>query len=283
MVGLGSGGGIQFASSAGVTDSTQARNAFISELYSIAKVNRLWLPSSSDSGTTTTELSRNEGTINWQDSTTAKDISTFTTSGLGEGIAYTFDGSNDNGELSADSDVDSYGDGANDSPFSGAALVNLTADTAVKTMISKFATSNREWRFFFDASEFLTVALTDESASGAAIGRAESSASVITPGTYALVGFSYDGSRVSSGCKLWGFLAGGSVRGQIDTADSESGTYVAMENLTQGMQIGARGGGGTDPFNGQMAMAIVYAAALTETQWESLAARVGAYHELTLV
>lgn len=260
----------------------EARKNLLATIYGIARVDRLWLPSSSDSGTTTVELSRNEGTINWQDNTTAKNITTFTRTNRGSGQAYTFDGSDDNGELSADSDVDSRGDGVNDTPFAGAALINLTANAGVKSMLAKVATSNGEWRFSFDADEKLHLQLIDESATQATIGQLESSAG-LTPGAWALVGFGYDGSRASSGIRLWGFLDGGSVRGQLVSAASESGTYIAMENLAQAMQIGADGGGGTNPFNGQIAFAVMYAADIEETYWETLAAAVGSYHGLNLV
>lgn len=266
----------------GTPEGDRVRNSFIADVFGIAKVNRFWLPSAGDSGTNTIELSRNEGQINWQDNVTVKDISSFTKVNLGSGQAYIFDGSDDNGELSADLDVDSYGDGANDSPFSGAALVNVDAagNASPKMIVAKHATSGREWRFFLDQNEELVINLHDES-EGSFIGQFNASGT-IGDGGWALVGFSYDGSRVSSGCKLWGFNDGGSIRGQLSSSSSSSGTYTAMENKGQPLQIGSRGGGGDNVFLGQIAMMVVYDADLTETQWETLAAQTGAYHGLNL-
>ena len=257
----------------------QRRRSFLNTLFKQGQINRLWLPDRDDSGTSTIELSRNAGTINWRDSSTAKNVNTFTKVLLGAGIAYTFDGTNDNG-LIADSDIDSYGDGANDSALSVVALINFVNDSAAKRIIAKDATNNREWRFEVNAAEQLLFVTTDED-QDAVIGRKDNNTLTSSAGNWIVVGGTYNGGGVDSSFKIFGYEDGTNVRGQIDDTTSGSGSgYVAMENLGQGTNIGTTG---SPTFNGQIAFIAVYPTELQEKNFEVIAAAASSYFDLSLI
>mgnify|MGYP003133963059 FL=1 len=137
-----------------------------------------------------------------------------------------FDGVNDYVDL-GDEDIFSFGNGSTDSPFSGSMWV-YRDNASNHSFLSKMATSNREWNFYVYSNK-LTLALFDESAN-AYIGRRYNSA--LVSGAWSHIAFTYNGNGTTGGIKL--YLNGS----QVDNANLSSGSYTAMENLTESAKIG---------------------------------------------
>lgn len=137
-----------------------------------------------------------------------------------------FDGADDYVDL-GDSNTFSFGDGSTDSAFSGSMWV-YRDNASNHSLLSKMATSNREWNFYVYSNK-LTLALFDESAN-AYIGRRYNSA--LISGAWSHIAFTYNGNGTTGGIKL--YLNGS----QVDDTNLSSGSYSAMENLTESAKIG---------------------------------------------
>lgn len=160
----------------------------------------------------------------------------------------------------ADDDYFSMGaDGTtgNEPSFSIGLAVCLDDITGI-TLMSKFdataASEQREWYFILNATSQILMNIYDESAD-TYIGRL-TAAPAVTVGTWYIIIATYDGSQANSGVKIYRDGV------QIDTGDSASGTYVAMENTTAIMFIGARenaGGAASAFLNGRVALPFITA------------------------
>lgn len=142
-----------------------------------------------------------------------------------------FDGTNDYVDIT-DNDALSFGDSTTDSPFSFESWVYFQKTTSVG-IASKYTTtpSNlREWIIYADSSDYLRLQLYDNSTGGNMGRRTEAITNLY--GKWAHIAATYDGSSSSSGIKIY-------INGvQQDTADVNSGTYVAMENTSRNMNFG---------------------------------------------
>ena len=129
----------------------------------------------------------------------------------------------------ADNDNLSFGNGTTDSPFSISAWVNMTDATRFR-IVSKYD-SNLEYLFATGGTDKIAFNCYDNSTS-ARIGRQYSTALTSLQGTWIHLVATYDGSRSSTGQKI--YLNGS----RVDDTDSNSGTYTAMENTTAPLEIG---------------------------------------------
>lgn len=128
-----------------------------------------------------------------------------------------------------DGDALSFGNGSNDVPFTLEAWANFD-NTTSRSIISKRDGTN-EWHMTLSSGGQLSVALADQSANAFLFG--ESTGLTFNTGQWYHLAFSYDGSSLASGIQL--FVDGVAVT----TVPSSSGTYIAMENTSSTVQIGA--------------------------------------------
>ena len=117
--------------------------------------------------------------------------------------------------------------------------------------------------------------LYDESAN-AQIGRLDATA--LGQGQEALLVATYDGSRSSAGMRI--YLDGS----RVDDTDNNSGTYVAMENTAQEVQLGFYTGASaaTNYFDGKMAFVGMTGKELTQQEVWTLKEAVNGYFGLSL-
>ena len=136
----------------------------------------------------------------------------------------------------ADNNAFSYGDGANDNPFSLSAWINIDSLSDHRPIITKRASGQREWQFFVLSTGQLYLEFEDETVGSTPRMIAQSPASSIATGRWYHVAATYDGrggSAATSGMKLY-------INGVSQTLTlSTDANYVAMANTTAPVQIGA--------------------------------------------
>jgi hypothetical protein len=129
-----------------------------------------------------------------------------------------------------DSDDFSFGNGVTDSPFSISAWINM--DDATKFRVAnKYISTSREYIFTTNSTDKLSFVLYDDS-NGSRIQRKYNTALTSYQGQWINVVATYDGSSSSSGIKIYLNAT------RVDDIDANSGSYVAMENTTQPLEIG---------------------------------------------
>jgi hypothetical protein len=145
----------------------------------------------------------------------------------------TLDGTNECGTI-ADDNRFSFGNGTTDSAFSVSCWIYRTVGGVTSGAVAKSSsTTAGEWTVLLGISGAITFRCFDASAS-ARIGRVTAT-SAITLNTWHNVVVTYSGSATNAGCKI--YLNGV----QSDNADSGAGSYVAMENGSLAVTIGATG------------------------------------------
>lgn len=141
--------------------------------------------------------------------------------------------STNNHFLGVDHNDFSFGNGTTDDPFSLGAWV-FTRGAVTATLLSKYrttATTAQEWRLSYLPTGLLEFVIFDESANAG--WTATSTTTLIRPDWNFLVA-TYDGNESSPSLQVYG-----NGISDLDTL-AESGSYVAMENLTTPMLVGAR-------------------------------------------
>jgi len=148
----------------------------------------------------------------------------------------------------------SFGDGTTDQPFSIATLVNMD-DATRFGFVSKYtiATTTREYLLQTAGDDKIYFSIMDGSTAGYR-GRYYNTAVTGMEGTWILIVGTYDGSAADTGIKI--YLDGS----RVDDTNFSGGSYVAMENQTQDVEIAAyRGFYG----NGQIALTAMWRRELT--------------------
>ena len=138
-----------------------------------------------------------------------------------------FDGSNDYVSVEDNNDL-SFGDGSADSPFSICAWINMTDATAFTILNKGVYNTDGEWNFRTNSSDKLVFALYDESVADTHESMVSDSAITAYEGNWTHVAGTYNGvggTSANAGLKL--YIDGSSLA----STGSDSGTYVAMENL----------------------------------------------------
>ena len=152
---------------------------------------------------------------------------------VGRGSA-SFDGSNDVITIT-DNSVFSFGDGSTDQAFSITAWVKMIDATNFQIMNKGIFNTDGEWNFRTNSSDKLVFALYDESVSSTHES-VISSALTTYQNQWIHVAATYDGrggTSANDGMELY-------INGANSTnSRSGLGTYVAMENLTGNVTIGA--------------------------------------------
>jgi len=156
-------------------------------------------------------------------------------SNLDDGVCLDFSGSSQYVDLGDSGDF-TFGNGSTDSPFS--MMMWVCMDDATNFFLFNKddfggAGTQREYRWFVNGSDKISMVLIDNSA-GFYIGRNYNTALTSYQGQWIHVAVTYDGSSSSSGIKIY-------VNGsRVDDTNENSGAYVAMENKSTALQIGAR-------------------------------------------
>lgn len=241
--------------------SARSRQRFLSELFDICGDTRLlWLPSGGDT-TTSTDASLNGRTVTYN-ATVASQIGQ-----LGYGHTVSFDGSTDYGSV-ADADGLSFGDGTDDNSFSVIVLAKVTDTATSRVFAAKYssAANQREWEFRLTTGDVLAMTLYDESTDVAPL---RLSSSAITQGQWTMYGGTYDGTGGSTAANGMVLYQNGVA---IASAATNNASYVAMENGSGPVGIGAENTDGTPAnyFSGDMALVAVVAKALTATEMYAL-------------
>ena len=157
----------------------------------------------------------------------------------------------------------SFGNGANDTPFSVVVLAKLT-DVTDTALLAKWdettGVEQREWRFFIDSGGNLNGSMYDESAD-ASIGR-ECSATVEAAGIWHTYILTKSAAVNNAAVNLY------SNASNCDDADTGAGAYTAMEDLTAlvGSYTTAAAGTRAQILDGQAAIVFVIPQELTAAQ-----------------
>lgn len=225
--------------------SVRSREDFLARLLAILGDARVvFLPTESDT-TTSTDKSLNAKTITHNGGSLATRIAR-----LGLGYYATFNGTSQYSTVPDAANL-SFGDGSNDSAFSIVTLTKPSAQAALRKIVSKEAASNNEYALQLGSTDLLAMALLDQSASAATEQQLASAG--ITEGAWQMLSGSYSGvggTGASAGIVLYRDGAA------FASAPSDSGTYVAMENLTALLGIGGKADG-TSLFAGSIALVAI--------------------------
>ena len=145
--------------------------------------------------------------------------------------SFEFDGNTDFISV-ADADNLSFGNGTTDSPFSISAWIKMT-DATRFYVVSKglvFST-NYEYLLNTNGSDKLGLYIYDSSTNGRK-GRIYDTALTSYENQWIHICGTYNGNGLATGLKLY-------INGtQVDDADSNSGSYIAMENGNRPLNIG---------------------------------------------
>lgn len=143
-----------------------------------------------------------------------------------------------------------FGDGTIDAPFSVGAWIRPNA-IASNTIMAKYSTTVREWRFWIDAAGKLDLELYDESADTTEIAI---STAALTKGQWQFAVATYDGGETDPVVRLY-------INGTLvsDGTTTETGAYVAMEDTATPLTIGCSGVTATpvNEFHGRMALPFI--------------------------
>ena len=262
----------------GIVTLEQVRDKFVADMLGIAGAcELLWVPGATET-TISTDRSRNARVLTY-------DASKEGAYGQqGSGLYLPFDGSDDEADT-PDAGGLSFGDGALDEPFSIVSLVYVTDPTpaAANTILAKWNLDTdgelREWRALLTATNgYPRIELYDESAN-AYIGREDQTPLSATAWT--LLAFTYDGSRASTGLRVYVDAS------RLDDADSNSGTYTAMENTTAIVGLAHTLSAAATPvatefWDGRRALDLLTRKELTIDEIWALKSAVNAYYGLSL-
>ncbi len=180
----------------------------------------------------------------------------------------------------SDDNLFSFGDGANDSPFSITALVNPT-DTTVFPIFSKdsldFDSGGREWKILFETNR-LQFYLYDDVNDGS-IRRFSDGTYTSRQGEWINVAVTYNGID-ANGMKVY-------VDGALVASSSATqGVYTAMSNTAKSVEIGKHGNGSSNFAEGGIRHVKIFdvelsaSQVLTEHQDKSLVADLVAHYNL---
>lgn len=164
-------------------------------------------------------------------------------------------------------------------PMSVVVLANVTDTAALRMLIGKYISTGTggEWQLAVTSTDTLRFLVRDDSAAAES---SRASDSAITQGSLHLFGVSYSGvggASAMNGATLYSDAA------VIASTATNSGTYVAMENLTNKVDVAAYSNQGAGAFlDGSLGFAAVYKANLTLAQHLEIKNAVNKFYALTL-
>ena len=179
--------------------------------------------------------------------------------------SYHFHPTGDHHLAGIDHDNFSFGDAANDLPFSVGAWIQPEA-IATNVILAKYdsAGNKEEWRLWIDAAGKLSLTLYDASSDGTEIAASDDALAL---GQWVFVVATYDGGETAPVVKLY-------VDGELvnDGSTVEAGAYTAMENGTAPLTVGCSGVTALPvaEFHGRIALPFVAGKALTAAEIATL-------------
>ena len=248
---------------------TYGREQFLFDLLGILGDTRLlWLPKSTDT-TTSTDESLTGRTLTHSTSLASR------LTNLGRGKLVSFNGTS---EVTTTPDTAnlSFGTGSADSAFSIVALLYPTDTAAFRAILTKLAdVSNQEYYLAITSADKLDFTIYDQSASAS---WQRLSDAVITQSAMTLLCATYSGAGGATAGANMALYQNGAA---IASTASQTGTYVAMENLTSQVQIG-RSLTSTGYFPGYMALFAICQKQLSASEVWALKRLVNSYYNLSL-
>ena len=249
----------------GTAVGDQKFDEFVHDLHAICgDVRLLWLPKDSET-TTSTDRSLNARVITYDASVATRYIV------QGSGLTVSFNGTANEADP-PDVPALSFGNGAQDEPFSLVVLCKPDVTNVAQTLIAKEDSATaEEWNLGLDANADLVLTLTDESATGTITGTFTTSIGT----DLILVSATYDGSRAASGIKLY-------TNGLARTTVLGGASYTAMENTAALVHLGARYTTKAQFFDGNLGLALVAAKMLNPDEEWAIKTLVNAFFDLAL-
>lgn len=250
-----------------------ARSKFANDIFQIvgyANARLMIAPARADT-TTTTDLSVNAYTCTWDADIAAR------LSQLGLGYAQTFASASSQYGTVPDAANLSFGDGTTDSPFSIVVLANVTNTAAGRPLLTKFRSdsTDSEYQLVIGATDLLEFYMRDASVPTVCY---RVSDAAITMGSQRLYSVTYDGGGGAT-------AANGIILQQdastIASTATNSGTYVAMENLGLAVAVGAYANG-TAFIDGSVQMSLLVAGVLSSTQLTDIKTAVNLFYGTSL-
>lgn len=252
-------GGIVVAPAGSVTSRAQERRLFVGNLLTLLGDTRmLWLPDGTDT-TTSTDQSLNGRTL------TADASMSLVSSGLG--YYRTFNGTSQY-LTTPDAANLSFGNGTADSPFSVIAVANVTDTAAARGIVGKWGSlgTTQEWLFRVESGDTLSLFIRDGTASAQP---SRISNSAITQGSWSVLGATYTaatgGATAANDITLY---QAGAV---IASTATNSGSYVAMEDQTAEVAIGATNDHASSFFSGSIGLVAIAAKSLSASEHWAIA------------
>lgn len=232
------------------------RSQFVGDLLSITGDTRLlFVPNITDT-TTSTDQSLTGATLT-HNASIATRLST-----LGAGFKVSFASASSQYVTTPDAAGLTFGNGTADSAFSIIVLANITDTAAIRKLITKDTTNQREWSFEVAANDVLQLWLWDNSVPISPL-RASSSA-LATQGVMTLYGATYSaatgGATAANDITLY---SNGLV---LASTATNQATYVSMEDKTSAVEIGTSFAHTTGFLDGSVALALVCQKALTASE-----------------
>ncbi len=142
-----------------------------------------------------------------------------------------------------------------DTPLTIGVSINISATAAIQTILAKWATGNREWRFQVISNETLTAVFFDDNANETAT---RISDAALTLGQWILVVMTYSGLSGASAMDEVALYEDGAV---IASTATNNASYVAMQGGTAAPQLGRRQA--ANFFAGKMAIPFIIPRELT--------------------
>lgn len=159
----------------------------------------------------------------------------------------------------------SFGDAADDLPFSVGAWIQPNA-IATNSIIAKYDTvgNAEEWRLWIDAAGKLSLTLFDANVDASEIATGDTALSL---GQWVFVVATYDGTKTAPVVKLY-------LNAELDNdgATVETNAYVAMENTATPLTVGCSGvtAAPVAEFAGRMALPFVTGKCLVQSEISDL-------------
>ena len=168
----------------------------------------------------------------------------------------------------ADDDALSFGNGSEDSQFSIAAWCYMDDATNFR-IFSKYGTLTavREYTFSFGGDDLL-YALFINTGNANRIGRTASGLNT-HEGSWVHLAMTYDGTSASTGINIYLTEVGGTTSA-VDDADYNNGTYTAMDNSSEPVEIGRLAANSTYA-DGKMCDVRLYSKELSSAEVQQIA------------
>ncbi len=231
-----------------------SRTQFLSGISTLLGANQriLYTPNGTDT-TSSVESSTVGRTVTWDGDITSR------VTRLGNAYVQAFNGTDDYGAAPDAADL-SFGNGTVDSAFTVLWFGNAGAVASVQNLLSKTDAGQREWRLGLLSDGTMTFTLWDESA---LVNCARTSSAATNRGSWCLLAASYDGTGGATAQNGSTLYQNGAV---LASSATNNASYVAMEDRTATVEVGARVSHTQDWLSGSLGLVALTQKALTTAE-----------------